>query len=639
MNKLVDELDKKMSCKILNEININNKLYKECYINDDKEYISNQNVQYKGTKLSKKIKDENDSNSDTNISIDRNNFNNFKSNFINNKYINDYETPENHELMLLYNKITNNYTIFLNYPKYTKYNLFNNNNYAKSDIYLFPINNNISSVLSSEFVVLFKVYKNVPLCITDPLNDNGFIRTLAFLKANLIWKLLKTDKMDIFIKKLNCYQRYNHFPCTWQIGRKDNLWRNYKIFKEKYGKEHFDYMPYTYLIPEDSENFINEVYKYLNPNSKRINQIQADNISPSNTNKFDVIKEENYLIDKEINKLKKNKLYIIKPVASSRGRGIKLLTPGINVPKKCLISSYIFNPHLINNKKYDLRIYVVITNFNPLKIYVYKEGLVRFASENYDALNHYNKYMHLTNYSLNKESENYDKDVCCFSECKGNKWGFSALKKYFEINEKVSFEDVWSDIRDVIVKSVITIEDQTNKKIRDLYKLSTSNKVNLNNNCMYELYGYDVLLDSNFKPWLMEVNLNPSLNTDTELDLKLKSMLMTDIFNLIGIEPFLRIGLKKNTQINYNNIEEKNKKLTYGTSLNNKLFKNKIKKDKLNNTNMYSIKNSNFREDNINNILLLKDDNVFNENTPSTISDSNNIFLNEIEYINYSNSY
>lgn len=639
MNKLVDELDKKMSCKILNEININNKLYKECYINDDKEYISNQNVQYKGTKLSKKIKDENDSNSDTNISIDRNNFNNFKSNFINNKYINDYETPENHELMLLYNKITNNYTIFLNYPKYTKYNLFNNNNYAKSDIYLFPINNNISSVLSSEFVVLFKVYKNVPLCITDPLNDNGFIRTLAFLKANLIWKLLKTDKMDIFIKKLNCYQRYNHFPCTWQIGRKDNLWRNYKIFKEKYGKEHFDYMPYTYLIPEDSENFINEVYKYLNPNSKRINQIQADNISPSNTNKFDVIKEENYLIDKEINKLKKNKLYIIKPVASSRGRGIKLLTPGINVPKKCLISSYIFNPHLINNKKYDLRIYVVITNFNPLKIYVYKEGLVRFASENYDALNHYNKYMHLTNYSLNKESENYDKDVCCFSECKGNKWGFSALKKYFEINEKVSFEDVWSDIRDVIVKSVITIEDQTNKKIRDLYKLSTSNKINLNNNCMYELYGYDVLLDSNFKPWLMEVNLNPSLNTDTELDLKLKSMLMTDIFNLIGIEPFLRIGLKKNTQINYNNIEEKNKKLTYGTSLNNKLFKNKIKKDKLNNTNMYSIKNSNFREDNINNILLLKDDNVFNENTPSTISDSNNIFLNEIEYINYSNSY
>jgi len=55
---------------------------------------------------------------------------------------------------------------------------------------------------------------------------------------------------------------------------------------------------------------------------------------------------------------------------------------------------------------------------------------------------------------------------------------------------------------------------------------------------MFELYGFDVLIDSNLRPWLMEVNLNPSLNTDTELDIKIKSILMTDIFTLIGLTPY-----------------------------------------------------------------------------------------------------
>jgi len=48
-----------------------------------------------------------------------------------------------------------------------------------------------------------------------------------------------------------------------------------------------------------------------------------------------------------------------------------------------IISKYISNPLLINGHKFDLRIYVVITSYEPLRIYVYKEGLVRFASEEY----------------------------------------------------------------------------------------------------------------------------------------------------------------------------------------------------------------------------------------------------------------
>jgi len=46
-----------------------------------------------------------------------------------------------------------------------------------------------------------------------------------------------------------------------------------------------------------------------------------------------------------------------------------------------LVSEYISNPHLINNFKYDLRIYIVVTSFDPLRIYMFQEGLTRFATD------------------------------------------------------------------------------------------------------------------------------------------------------------------------------------------------------------------------------------------------------------------
>ena len=62
---------------------------------------------------------------------------------------------------------------------------------------------------------------------------------------------------------------------------------------------------------------------------------------------------------------------------------------------------------LIKNKKFDLRVYVVITCINPLRIYMYQEGLVRFASEEYSNNKKIfeNQYIHLTNYSINKHNK------------------------------------------------------------------------------------------------------------------------------------------------------------------------------------------------------------------------------------------
>lgn len=108
----------------------------------------------------------------------------------------------------------------------------------------------------------------------------------------------------------------------------------------------------------------------------------------------------------------RHNIWIVKPSSSSRGRGIYIINDVSQVSKhdQCVVSRYIDNPLLLFGHKFDLRLYVVVTSFDPLRIYIYREGLVRFASEKYsnaDILSEESKFCHLTNYSINKKNTNY----------------------------------------------------------------------------------------------------------------------------------------------------------------------------------------------------------------------------------------
>ena len=344
-----------------------------------------------------------------------------------------------------------------------------------------------------KFMVLYKAYQNLPLCLSEPMKYNNIIRTKLFDNTNIIWKLLKQDKMFPLLKELNKYQKYNHFPITWQLSRKDNLYNNYKKLQIKFPND-FKYMPETYVLPKDKEIFTLQIQNY---------------------------------------ELNKNNIWLLKPVASSRGRGIRILTNFNDIPEKTLITHYISNPHLINRKKYDLRLYVLITGYTPLKIYLFEDGLTRFCSEEYnlDESKLNDKYIHLTNYSINKNNENFEKNDDTEKE-EGNKWSILAFKKYLK-EKKIDFNKLWKKIKDIIIKTILSITDEGIPIIK-LFNLSSVN--------LFEIYGFDILLDSFLNPWLMEVNLNPSLNCDSELDLKIKSKVLTDIFNIIGIIPFSHDG-------------------------------------------------------------------------------------------------
>ena len=83
--------------------------------------------------------------------------------------------------------------------------------------------------------------------------------------------------------------------------------------------------------------------------------------------------------------------YIIKPQASSQGKGIFITDKIDDILQKqncsIIVSHYINDPYLIDGLKFDLRIYVAITSIHPLRIYMYEEGLTRFATVPYSKEN------------------------------------------------------------------------------------------------------------------------------------------------------------------------------------------------------------------------------------------------------------
>jgi hypothetical protein len=257
------------------------------------------------------------------------------------------------------------------------------------------------------------------------------------------------------------------------------------------------------------------------------------------------------------------RMYILKPNASSCGRGIRVVqgTSKFTHKDDMIVSFYLQHPLLINNKKFDLRIYVLVTSYNPLRVYMYDEGLARFATETYtnDPEVLKNKFVHLTNFSINKRNiKNYVKnDGKQMSEVaskqnmdddddedpeqeSSSKWSLRFLKKYLSkkysnIKQKLIFEG----IKDAIVKTLISVEPNIVKEM---------NKVGDRQRCCFEVYGFDIMIDQNFKSWVLEVNCLPSLSSSSMFDKQVKSQLITDSFTLIGFRGYNKLDMLKQKQ-------------------------------------------------------------------------------------------
>lgn len=162
-------------------------------------------------------------------------------------------------------------------------------------------------------------------------------------------------------------------------------------------------------------------------------------------------------------------------------------------------------------------------------------------SDRYDSKvkTHKNRFRHLTNYSLQKNRSSFVQNTDADQDNVGNKWSLRALRAWLRDN---GHDDcaVWENIKDVIIKTILTAEPQIATNVQ-LF-------VPHRGNC-FELLGFDVLLDSQLQPWLMEVNICPALNCDSPLDKKIKSALVTNAFNVIGFFAYDRKSFKDDNDV------------------------------------------------------------------------------------------
>jgi tubulin polyglutamylase TTLL6/13 len=150
--------------------------------------------------------------------------------------------------------------------------------------------------------------------------------------------------------------------------------------------------------------------------------------------------------------------FIVKPEAMSQGKGIFITRKfdQIDPSEHLVVQKYIKNPFLIDGYKFDFRIYVLVTNVQPLRIFIFRDGLARFASEKYKLKAFNNPFIHLTNYAINKDNANYKVDQNADAQT-GHKRTLDSI--FVRIaREGVDIEELKRKMRDIVVKTLISVQ-------------------------------------------------------------------------------------------------------------------------------------------------------------------------------------
>ncbi|KAI5717231.1 hypothetical protein M8J77_002320 [Diaphorina citri] len=292
-------------------------------------------------------------------------------------------------------------------------------------------------------------------------------------------------------RRMKRFQRTNHFPLIMELCRKNLLAKNLNQMKIQYPND-YNFFPQTWILPRDNR----EVHAFLTSKKATV---------------------------------------IVKPDNGSNGLGISLIRNLRHLSQEqnrnYICQEYIANPFLIDGLKFDMRVYTLITSFDPMRIYVHKDGIVRFATVKYERPkqgNLTNKYMHLTNYSVNKHSISFIHD-----EEVGSKRKISTINQWF-CRMGYDTDLVWSRIDDVIVKTVLS----AHPNIKTMYN-SVFPRHNYMTAC-FQLLGFDILLDDTLNPYVLEVNHSPSFYTDTEIDVEIKEQVLRDTFVLCNLNSSIK---------------------------------------------------------------------------------------------------
>ncbi|MDI5985921.1 hypothetical protein QLQ85_14080 [Halomonas sp. M4R5S39] len=217
--------------------------------------------------------------------------------------------------------------------------------------------------------------------------------------------------------------------------------------------------------------------------------------------------------------------WILKPTNASKGKGVRVLRDVAEVPlaPDWMVQEYLANPHTIRGHKYVLRLYVLISAIEPLRVYLYRQGFAKLASEPWDPEDADNPYSQLTNPDINALNTRAEVPV-----------EFIDLDRYRQWLRDQGHDDgrLFARIQDLVALTVISAVDAIRQRTA---------RAGADPRGCYELLGLDCLVDDTLKPWILECNLSPSLGicagpeSGGRIEEAVKGGLVRDMISLLGI--------------------------------------------------------------------------------------------------------
>ena len=175
-----------------------------------------------------------------------------------------------------------------------------------------------------------------------------------------------------------------------------------------------------------------------------------------------------------------------------------------------IVQKYLDNPLLYQKRKFDIRCFVLLDS--NLNVYFCREGHLKGCSEYYN-LDNTNKFIHITNYSFQKNSLNFEKFEI------GNEISYNDFKKFMK-KEGIPLEKFGKMIEHMKFLIQLSLKAVSKKLIRISPVLC------------FEIFGYDFIVDNEFRPWILEINDNPGLAISSPVIEKIIPRMLDDAFRL-----------------------------------------------------------------------------------------------------------